>query len=55
MHIPWLTDFVIFAQENGAPAAGQGAERGHLLLTNELILGVLQPDVEVPRLIERGP
>ena len=26
MHIPWLTDFVIFAQENGAPAAGQGAE-----------------------------
>ena len=27
MHIPWLTDFVIFAQENGAPAAGQGAEQ----------------------------
>tara|TARA_B100001013_G_scaffold93314_1_gene51989 strand:+ start:211 stop:660 length:450 start_codon:yes stop_codon:yes gene_type:complete len=26
MHIPWLTDFVVFAQENGAPAAGQGAE-----------------------------
>tara|TARA_B100000745_G_C19931857_1_gene313796 strand:+ start:63 stop:512 length:450 start_codon:yes stop_codon:yes gene_type:complete len=26
MHIPWLTDFVIFAQENGAPAADQGAE-----------------------------
>ena len=26
MNIPWLTDFVIFAQENGAPAAGQGAE-----------------------------
>jgi len=26
MHIPWLTDFVIFAQETGAPAAGQGAE-----------------------------
>ncbi len=26
MHIPWLTDIVIFAQENGAPAAGQGAE-----------------------------
>ena len=26
MHIPWLTDFVIFAQENGAPAPGQGAE-----------------------------
>ena len=27
MHIPWLTDFVIFAQENGAPAPGQGAEQ----------------------------
>ena len=26
MHIPWLTDFVIFAQQDGAPAAGQGAE-----------------------------
>ena len=26
MHIPWLTDFVIFAQQNGAPAAGQAAE-----------------------------
>ena len=27
MHIPWLTDFVIFAQETGAPAPGQGAEQ----------------------------
>ena len=27
MYIPWLTDFVIFAQENGAPAPGQGAEQ----------------------------
>ena len=26
MHIPWLTDFVIFAQQNGAPVAGQAAE-----------------------------
>ena len=26
MHIPWLTDFVIFAQQNGPPAAGQAAE-----------------------------
>ena len=26
MHIPWLTDFVIFAQQNGTPAAGQAAE-----------------------------
>ena len=26
MHIPWLADFVIFAQQNGAPAAGQAAE-----------------------------
>lgn len=26
MYIPWLTDFVIFAQQDGAPAAGQGAE-----------------------------
>ena len=26
MHIPWLTDFVIFAQQNGAPAVGQAAE-----------------------------
>ena len=27
MRIPWLTDFVIFAQENGVPAPGQGAEQ----------------------------